>query len=88
MFKGETLCPFREYKDLFGVPRKGAHSIRFLDVALVDYFLTICLAFVLTYLTSIPIELTTIFSFLFGIVCHILFGVSTYTTRYLGITCT
>jgi len=73
-----NLHPFQKYKNIFGEPGKGAHRFRFMDVAI-----TIVLAFFLSFLTGIPAELTTIFSFLLGIICHILFGVSTNTTRYL-----
>ena len=78
-----NIHPFQKYKNIFGEPGKGAHRFRFMDVAIVDYTLTIVLAFFLSFLTGIPAELTTIFSFLLGIICHILFGVSTNTTRYL-----
>lgn len=37
-------CP---YKAIFGRPREGAHSWRFLDVAVVDSVLTVLLALVL-----------------------------------------
>ena len=36
-----NLCPFVKYKDIFGQAGKGVHSIRFINVAIVDYILTI-----------------------------------------------
>ena len=81
------LCPFQKYRNIFGEPGKGAHSFRVLDVAIVDYVSTILLAFFLTYVTQIPVELTTIFSFILGIICHILFGVPTNTSQYLDMDC-
>ena len=82
-----TLCPFSRYKDIFGKPGTGVHSIRFINVAVVDYILTIVLAFFITYTTHFPIELSSIFCFILAIICHILFGVSTTTTKFLGVKC-
>ena len=39
------LCPLSKWKNIFGKIREGPHSFRFLDIALVDYFLTIALSF-------------------------------------------
>ena len=80
-------CPFVKYKNLFGIPGKGAHQYRFLDCALVDYILTIFLAIFISLITSIPLVLTTVFSFILGIILHILFGVETSTVKYLGLSC-
>ena len=74
-----------KYKYIFGKPNEGVHSHRFLDTAIVDYLLTILGAMIITYLSGIPLVLTTIVIFVLGIVLHILFGVPTNTTRYLGI---
>ena len=79
-----NLSPFVKYKDIFGQPSKGSHSIRFMNVAIVDYILTIILAFFITFLTEFPIELSTILCFVIGIISHILFGVPTTTTKYLN----
>ena len=81
------VCPFVKYKDIFGQVGKGVHSIRFMNVAIVDYILTIIMAFLITFFTKFPIELSTIVCFIIGIISHILFGVSTTTTKYLGLTC-
>jgi len=80
-------CPFEKYKHILGVPKKGAHSYRFLNTAVVDYLLTILGAILTTYWFQIPLVLTTIFWFIAGIILHILFGVPTNTTKYLGIHC-
>lgn len=82
-----NYCPFKQFRNIFGIARKGIHSIRFMDVALVDYFITIIFAFFLTFISNIPVEITTIFSFILGIVSHILFGVPTNTSKFLGFTC-
>jgi tetrahydromethanopterin S-methyltransferase subunit C len=82
-----TLCPFSKYSNIFGKPNTGVHSIQFMNVAMFDYILTIILAFVMAYITNIPTELTTIFCFIVGIICHILFGVKTNTTKFLQMDC-
>ena len=33
--------PLSKFKHIFGKPGKGAHSVRFLGTALIDYVLTI-----------------------------------------------
>lgn len=80
-------CPFEKYKHILGVPNKGVHSYRFLNTAVVDYIMTLLAAILTTYWFQIPLVLTTIFWFIAGIILHILFGVPTNTTKYLGIHC-
>ena len=82
-----NFCPFHVYKNIFGIPNTGVHSYRFLDTAMVDYVLTLLAAMLITYTSHIPLELTTIGLFILGIILHILFGVNTHTTRFLGFTC-
>ena len=81
------MCIFSKYKDIFGQAGKGVHSYRFLNTALVDYLLTILGAILLTYLTDIPLVLTTIGLLVLGLILHYLFGVNTNSLKYLGITC-
>ena len=76
---------FREYKDIFGKSKQGLHSYRLLDVAIVDYMMTIIGAIILSYYTEIPLVVTTIGLFVLGILLHLLFGVSTGTMRWLGL---
>ena len=82
-----TFCPFSKYKDLFGSVNTGLHIYKFQALALVDYFLTILAAFATTYITDIPVVLTTIGWLILGIFVHMLFGVETNTLNYLGIKC-
>jgi len=82
-----NLCPFIEYKDALGVPEKGIHSYRFLNVAIVDYILTILAATVITYYTKIPLVLTTITILVIAIFIHMMFDVETNAVRYLGLSC-
>ena len=82
-----NFCPFKQFKNIFGVPKKGVHQFRLLNSPIIDYILTILLSFLTTYLTHIPFVLTTILWFIIGIIAHILFGVQTDTLDYLGIRC-
>ena len=75
----------KEYKDILGKPKQGVHSYRILDVALTDYLMTIVGAFIISYYTEIPVVITTIGLFNVGILLHIIFGVPTNTTRWLGL---
>ena len=82
------MCIFSEYKDFFGKKGTGTHKYRFLkDTAILDYFIAILFAMFLTYMTKIPLVLTTIGVLILGIIIHYLFGVETNTLKYLGITC-
>ena len=73
-----------KYKDIFGVPGKGFHSIRLMDVALGDYIGTILLAILMSHVTQYPLVLTTIFMFILGLILHIVFCVPTSASKFLG----
>ena len=82
------MCIFSEYKNLFGKLGTGTHQYRFLnDTAILDYFLAIIFAMFVTWMTKIPLVLTTIFVLISGIIVHYLFGIPTNTLKYLGIKC-
>jgi hypothetical protein len=69
------LCPL---KHIFGIPREGVHSWRIVgDSAGVDYFGTIGISILITYLTGMPIDLVTICVFLTSMFFHWLFCVPT-----------
>lgn len=66
-----SLCA---HKDVLGAPRTGVHSIRFLDVAVVDTLLT----FALVYLVFGEINVqNTAYIMLLGCFLHTLFCVKT-----------
>ena len=75
---------FCKYRDIFGIPGKGFHSIRLMDVALGDYIGTILLAILMSHVTKYPLVLTTIFMFILGLILHILFCVPTSASKFLG----
>ena len=73
-----------QYKYILGKPGKGAHGARLLDVAAVDYALTIAASMVLAWATRTPLVLATIFMFLLGIALHWFFGLRTSAVVYLS----
>ena len=81
-------CPFKKFKNLFGIEKKGIHKYRFTeDTAILDYFITIVGCLIISHFTKIPLVLTTIIVLLLGILVHALFGVQTNSLTYLGIKC-
>ncbi len=62
---------------------EGIHAPSFLDTAAVDYTLTLALAVLVTYLTKVPLVLTTIACMLLAIGAHAAFGIDTRTMRWL-----
>ena len=82
-----SLCPLSQFSKIFGIPGKGLHKYRILDVAAVDYFFTLIGAFLISYLTNLPLVLMTIILFILGVILHILFGVPTSTVKYFGLDC-
>ena len=82
-----TLCPFKSYKDLFGKPGTGYHAYKFKGTSIIDYFVIIAGAFLITYLTDVPLVLTTIGLLILGIIFHVLFAVPSQVVTYLGLGC-
>jgi hypothetical protein len=82
-----NTCPFSKFRDIFGVPGQGVHAIKFKGTSLVDYFLTIVLAFLITAATGWPLVLTTIGALVLGVILHALFGVNTETVKALRLSC-
>ena len=83
-------CPFSplsQFSKILGIPGKGVHRFRILDVAAVDYFLTLIGALILSYLTQIPLVLSTIGLLILGVILHTLFGIPTNAVKYLGLSC-
>ena len=80
-------CSLKKYKNVLGEPGKGVHKHRFLNLAIVDYILSIVLAMIITYFTGVPLVLTTIGVLILGIILHSIFGINTDVITYLGMEC-
>lgn len=68
------LC---NYKDIFGEPRKRAHSIRIFDFAVVDILLTFILAYIIQYIFGGNYFFILFIIVIIGIFLHWLFCVDT-----------
>jgi magnesium-transporting ATPase (P-type) len=82
-----SLC---KYKDLFGKPGEGVHSIRIFNIAVVDVLATLLFAFGLHIVLekyiikkNFSIWITIIISFILGIISHRLFCVRTTIDKLL-----
>jgi len=73
-------CP---YKDLFGAPGTGAHSYRFMGLAIVDVVLTVLAGFVVAWFFNWPVLYTVGGLFILGIVLHRVFCVQTTLDKLL-----
>lgn len=76
-------CPFR---NIFGAPGTGAHSYRFMGLAVVDTALTILVAWFSSWWIGggTFLEYLAVW-FVIGEVLHYLFGVETAVIKALGI---
>jgi hypothetical protein len=75
--------PLCKYKEMAGIPGKGIHSYRILDIAVVDVIVTIIGAFILSYMTKWPFLYVLGGFFLLGIVSHRLFCVRTTVDKLI-----
>ena len=75
------LCKF---KDVLGKPKEGFHSLRFLNVAVLDVLGTVFLGFLLTLLfKNLSLTHGTIIMFLVGVILHRLFCVNTTINKII-----
>ena len=75
-----SLCP---YKNVFGAPGEGAHSLRVFDIAIVDVVATILVALVVSYISNIGFPYILISLFILGILLHRFFCVRTTIDKLL-----
>ena len=68
------LC---QYKDIFGKPNEGAHSYRFMDIAIVDLLLTILASILISYKYNYNLIVVFIVLMVIGFLLHLLFCVET-----------
>ena len=71
---------------LFGVPKTGFHSYRFLGLAVGDTIGTILLALASAYLTNTGFWWNLLFWWIAGEVLHYLFGTPTAFLKMIGMT--
>lgn len=82
----KSLCP---YRNILGKVREGVHAYRFMDIAIVDVFMTVLGAYVIWWILhtlfkkTISFFLILIGLFGLGIVLHRLFCVPTTVDQWL-----
>ena len=76
-------CPFQEYKNIFGKEGEGAHSIRFLNIAIVDLIFTIIGAFLISYFFNLNFFIVFIILMIMAIILHRLFCVNTTINKMI-----
>ena len=74
------LC---KYKNILGVPGKGAHSFKIFNISIVDVLLTFVAAYIISFLFRFSFLWTTIVLFLLGIFLHRIFCVRTTIDKLL-----
>jgi ABC-type spermidine/putrescine transport system permease subunit I len=75
---------FCQYQNIFGKPKTGAHSIRILDIAIIDVILTIVLGYIINlFYPTYSFQKILIILFILGIVLHRLFCVRTTIDKLL-----
>ncbi len=74
------LC---KYKNLFGEPGKGIHSIRLSNFAIVDIILTFLVAFLISKNLKYSFPIVLFIVIVLGIIAHRIFCVKTQLDLYL-----
>ena len=75
-----SLC---KYANALGEPKKGIHSYRVFNIAIVDVIMTIFGGLIISFIFKISFWKTTLALFIIGIISHRLFCVKTTIDRYL-----
>lgn len=70
-------------KNIFGVPRRGIHSYRVFDIAIVDVLATIIVAYGLSYIVKMKFIYVLLMLFILGIIVHRIFHVNTTINRLI-----
>ena len=74
------LC---QYRDIFGKPTQGAHSIRILNVAVIDTLATLLVGALIAYYTGLNVYVTWLGLFILGILVHRLFCVNSTINKWV-----
>jgi hypothetical protein len=74
------LC---QYRDIFGKSGQGAHSIRILNIAVIDTLATLLVGALIAYYTGMNVYATWLGLFILGIFVHRLFCVNTTVNKWV-----
>jgi len=75
-----SLC---KYKNLFGEPGTGIHSIRMFGVGMIDVLTVLIAGWLISYIWKLNIYLVLAVLFISGIIIHRLFCVRTTVDKFL-----
>jgi fatty-acid desaturase len=74
------LC---KYRHIFGVEEKGAHSIRILNIAVVDLLATLLVGALISYYFKVNLYLIWLILLVVGILVHRLFCVNSTINKFI-----
>ena len=74
---------FYEYRHIFGKEKEGIHSYRLLNIAIVDFAMTVFFAFLISYFFKFNFIFIFILLMILAICLHYLFAVNTTINKYL-----
>jgi hypothetical protein len=75
-----NLC---SYRNVFGAPKEGVHSLRFLNLAVVDVVCTLIAAYIISYFSNFSFLWSSIILFALGIFFHHIFCVDTTVAKII-----
>ena len=75
-----NLC---KYKNILGESKKGVHSYRIFNIAVVDVTLTLVASYFISYKTKLTFLQSCLIMFILGIILHRLFCVETTIDKFL-----
>ena len=74
---------FCHYKNSLGEYNKGVHSLRFLNLAVVDVIFTFLFAYIIAYYSDTSFVLNTVLLFGLGVLMHKIFCVETTINKFI-----
>jgi hypothetical protein len=75
--------PLCKYKEIAGKPGEGLHKYRFLNIAVIDFLMTLLAAYLFAYYMNYPVIYVIIGFFTIGIIAHRIFCVRTTIDKLL-----
>lgn len=82
MTNSNPLCQF---KNAFGLPNQGIHQYRVLGLPIIDFLVTIIIAFFISWIFRLKFWVSLIGIFILGEIVHIMLCVDTAFLRMIGL---
>lgn len=80
----QKMFPKSKYADIFGKPGEGFHSYRVFNIAVFDVLGTFLLAYIISKIWKQSFNNSLLIMLISGIILHIILGVDTTVTLYIG----